>query len=78
MEDKIKLKNELVATGRTPSCLGSNHVVGFDQFDLHAAASVTKSITGYKILCLFLRFPFFLSCKVQKNLLLVLFCSYHT
>lgn len=46
-----KLKNELVKTERTPSCLGSNPVAHdvtvFDQCDLHAAASVTKSITGW-------------------------------
>lgn len=48
IEDKITLKNELVKTGRTASCLGSNHVVndmvGFDQFDLHAAVSVKQKI----------------------------------
>lgn len=69
---KWKLKSELVKTWRTPSCLGSNHVVydvaGFDQCDLHAAASVTKIPHKMgKILCLLLRFQFFLSYKVQKE-----------
>lgn len=43
-EDKIELKKELVKTEKTASHTGSNHMMDFDQCDLHAAASVKQKI----------------------------------
>lgn len=71
-------------TGRIYSHLGCsrvlNDIVDFDYLVCMLQLLLNrKSITDIKISsCLFLKIPFFLFYKVQKNLLLMLFSSYHT